>query len=233
MQILPYDPKVDVIWSTPKPAGVVGLACSTTQKGIYACGVNTSPELIQFLYSAEHGNPLEHAVICLDITQISRACADQLRTHRTCSPTMSSTHYQHHGDHPHRVPYELSYQSTNNFAGVVAAESIELAMQRYNDILERGYHKEDARQILPLSIEVRYMLTINARSLAHLIRLRSCYRNTIETILCTERILNVARQWFYDLFEHVGKPCDLKEGCHEGKMKCKYSEVYERLLQYD
>lgn len=224
VKILPYDPKVEVIWATPNPANVVGMACSTTQKGIYAKGSNTSPELISFLYSAEHGNPLEHAVICFDITQISRACADQLRTHRTCSPTMSSTHYQNHSDHPHRVPIEMEqdYRVCNSIAE---------CMDAYTQLVDH-YGPGDTRQLLPLSIEVRYMLTINARSLAHLIRLRSCYRNTIETILCAERMLKQAELWFPELFMLVGRPCQ-ESSCHEGKMACDKMQVYARLQQYE
>lgn len=228
VKILPYDPKVEIIWSTPKPAEIVGMACSTTQKGIFACGVNTSPKLIQFLYSAEHGNPLEHAVICLDITQISRACADQLRTHRTCSSTMSSTHYQNHSDYPHRVPIEMEQDPA------VYSSTAE-CMNAYEQLVDH-YGTGDTRQLLPLSIEVRYMLTINARSLAHMIRLRSCYRNTIETILCAKRMRAVAVKWFPELFDHVDKPCyeaHNEAGCHEGKMRCNFGEVRRRLEQYD
>lgn len=224
MQILPYDPKVDVIWATPNPMDVVTQACSTTQKGIFSKGGTPTPALIQFLHKADHGNPLEHAVICLDITQVSRACADQLRTHRTCSPTMSSTHYQVHTEYPHRVAHTMT-----NMPGV--EHTLRECMSRYHSLIDNGWYKEDARQLLPLSIEVKYMLTINARSLAHLIRLRACFRNTIETILCADRMWQVAREWFPELFDHVGKPCDF-EGCREGKMRCDKAEVLARLCNY-
>ena len=225
VKILPYDPKVEIIWSTPNPVEVVTRACSNTQKGIFAQEVSPNAALMKFLYSAEHGNPLEHAVISFDITQISRACADQLRTHRITSPTMSSTHYQDHSDYPHRVSLLMVDEP-------YTVNAINCAMEMYHKcIAHRDLPKEDARQLLPLSIEVRYMLTINARSLAHLIALRSCYRNTIETILCADRIWQVAHQWFPELFDHVGKPCDF-EGCHEGKMRCNKQAVKERLDQY-
>lgn len=223
VKILPYDPKVEGLWATPRPAEIVGLACSTTQKGIYTRGANSSPELISFLYSAGHGNPLEHAVICLDITQISRACADQLRTHRTCSPTMSSTHYQDHSSYPHRVAVEM----VNDPA---VRSSIEKSVNTYEQLIDH-YGKGSARQLLPLSTEVRYMLTINARSLAHLLSLRMCYRNTIETILCAERMHYVAHSWFPELFSHVGRPCNFK-GCHENKMRCDFIGCQEELQQY-
>lgn len=226
VKILPYDPRVDIIWSTPNPVEVVTRACSNTQKGIFAQEVRPNAALMQFLYTAEHGNPLEHAVISFDITQISRACADQLRTHRMTSPTMSSTHYQDHSDYPHRVSLD-----TVNEPYMV--EAINCSMEMYHRcVAHRGTLKEDARQMLPLSTEVRYILTINSSSLAHMLYTRMCYRNTIETILCAKRMHAAAVSWFPELFERVGRACD--EGkCKEGKMRCSYTHVADRLHQYD
>ena len=226
VKILPYDPKVEIIWSTPNPVEVVTRACSNTQKGIFAQEVSPNAALMKFLYSAEHGNPLEHAVISFDITQISRACADQLRTHRITSPTMSSTHYQDHSDYPHRVSLPMVDEP-------YVVNAINCAMEMYHKcVAHRDLPKEDARQLLPLSTEVRYILTINAQSLAHMLYTRMCYRNTIETILCAERMHRATMTWFPELFEHVGRSCD--EGhCKEGRMRCDMARVHERLLQYD
>lgn len=225
VKILPYDPRVEIIWSTPNPVEVITRACSNTQKGIFAQDVSPNAALVKFLYTAEHGNPLEHAVISFDITQISRACADQLRTHRITSPTMSSTHYQDHSNYPHRVPIEMVDDGLT--AGVLAS-----VMTNYKRLIDSGEQKEYARQTLPLSTEVRYILTINAQSLAHMLYTRMCYRNTVETILCAERMHRAAMTWFPELFEHVGRSCD--EGhCKEGKMRCDMARVHERLMQYD
>lgn len=226
VKILPYNPKVKVLWSTPKPALIVTKACSVTQKGIFANVDSPSSVLIKFLLDADHGNPLEHAVICFDISQISRACADQLRTHRMCSPTMSSTHYQDHSDHPHRMPIEMC---SDGLIGWVD-EGLEFMIKAYN-MTKHAAHAE-ARQILPLSIEVRYMLTINARSLAKMLPMRMCYRNTIETILCAERVRRQAVEWFPELFGWIEKPCVFGK-CKEGKMACDHKAVEQRLMSYE
>ena len=225
--ILPYDPKVEILWATPNPANVVTHACSVTQRGIFALGVGLTcdkAKLVQFLYNAGHGNPLEHAVISFDITQISRACADQLRTHRMASHTMSSTHYQDHGGYAHRVSHEM-------LADASFRQVIETAMHGYDLAIETDLLKEDARQLLPLSTEARMILTINARSLMHMLPLRMCYRNTTETVLLAERLCKAAHSWFPELFACAMKPCDY-EGCKEGKMKCNYAAVEKRLKQY-
>ena len=228
--ILPYDPKVEVLWATPNPAEAVTHACSVTQRGIFALGVGLTcdkAKLVQFLYNAGHGNPLEHAVISFDITQISRACADQLRTHRMASHTMSSTHYQDHGGYTHRVDSWEFITDKHLVSG-----AIEHAMAAYHKLTaHRDVPVSVARQILPLSTEARMILTINARSLMHMLPLRMCYRNTVETILLAERLCKAAHSWFPELFACAMKPCDY-EGCKEGKMKCNYAAVEKRLKQY-
>ena len=227
--ILPYDPKVEVLWATPNPVDAVTRACSVTQRGVFFNDKETSlpsgqAKLIQFLYRAGHGNPLEHAVISFDITQISRACADQLRTHRMASHTMSSTHYQDHTDYKHRVSREILADTSLPLA-------IETAMHGYDLAIRTGLPKEDARQLLPLSTEARMILTINARSLMHFLPLRMCYRNTVETVLLAERISAAAWDWFPELLACAMKPCDY-EGCKEGKMKCDYLAAKKRVEQY-
>lgn len=225
MQILPYDPKVEVIWSTLNPTEVIGRACDVTQKGMFSNGKDASPQLIKYLYEADHGSPLEHAVICMEISQISRACADQLRTHRMTSPTMSSTHYQDHSNNTHRVAKEL-------IDNPYAIASIKKSMSMYETLIETGIPVHEARQILPLSIEVKYLLTINARSLAHLLSTRLCYRNTIETILCANAILADAQAWFPELFIYVDTQCNTGS-CKQGKMKCNLADTYMLLEQYE
>ena len=227
--IMPYDPKVEVLWATPDPLDVVASACSVTHKGAFALGADqyTDKErLIHFLHRAGHHSPFEHAVISLDITQISRACADQLRTHRMASHTMSSTHYQDHSGYVHRVSYDV-------LADPMLQVTIDTSMAGYALAIKTGLLKEDARQLLPLSTETRVILTINARSLAHMLPLRMCYRNTIETVLLAERIREVVYSWFPVLFACAMRPCDYDSiGCREGKMACNMAAAKKRAEQY-
>ena len=223
VNILPYDPKVEVLWATPSPAEQVIRACSVTQKGVFAGEAEPNAALIKFLLRAGHGSPLEHAVISFDISQISRACADQVRTHRVASHTMSSTHYQDHSGYAHRVSHEM--------INVPTRDAITTLIHEYMWNLTNGILKEDARQALPFSIEVRQILTINARSLVNFLTLRMCYRNTTETILLAEHIHKAAVAWFPELFTYVGKACDFG-GCKEGKMACDKATREKGLDQY-
>ena len=216
VKLLPYDPKVEVLWSTPEPAWLIATAAENTMKGIFAKEEVKRWDIASFLYKANHGSPLEHAVICFDISQISRACLDQLARHRLGSFTSSSQHYQDHSDYPLRVSLPMSHND-----GVRG--QCEDAMQAYSEMLGQGHPKEEARMLLPMATEVRVIWTVNARSLANFVNLRACRRNVMEMVLLATRVKQHANKWFPELFDHVGPDCCQPWIlCRQGKMRCDF-----------
>ena len=224
-KLFSYNPQVHAIWATPNPATVVTEAATTTQKGVFTKAGPPKELLIRYLHKAKHTNPLEHAVISFRISQISRACADQLRTHRIASSTMSSTHYQDHTLVPYRVPYMLvENQSVKN--------NLDRMSQIYSDLVQAKCDKEHARQILPMAVEVRYILTINAVSLAHLLRLRMCFRNVVEMVMLARKMHHSASLWFPELFQHVGPAC-FEDKCQEGHLRCDFQTREEEIARHE
>lgn len=212
--ILPYDPKVEVLWSTPNPTHAVCTATSNTMKGILAGEINPSSAVVKFLYQANHGSPLEHAVICFEVTQISRACMDQLRTHRMGSFTASSQHYQDHREYKAYMSSRLS--QCNNGPTI-----LHTVVDEYAKAIDNGMPKEEARQFLPMAMEARVIWTVNARSLANFLNLRLCRRNTEEMILLAKTVRHKADMWFPALFGHVSMDCAQEHTkCRQGKMAC-------------
>ena len=230
IQLHKYSPKVTTLWSTPDPAIQVARACSNTQKGLFAGDPHASSKLIEFVHKADHGSTLEHAVISFDITNISRSCADQLRTHRMASWTMSSTHYQDHSAYPHFVGADLYEDEVLRHQAISAIHS---SINTYVNMTKgpKAVPVEEARQMLPLSSGARMILTINARSLTNLLKTRMCYRNTTETVLVADLLWLRAVGWFPELFKYVGKPCDF-DGCKEGKMQCDKSSRLKDIRRY-
>lgn len=233
-KVLPYSPKVDVIWVTPNPLDVVSRACSTNMRGMMLDETPTTNEdLPGYLFKAGHGTPLEHAVICMDISCISRACLDQLRTHRIGSFSSSSQHYQDHRNYNFRVSH-LTLEQCKKTTGI----SIEYAMREIADSYahlmdEHKIAKEDARMLLPMATESRILWTVNARSLVNFLTLRLCYRNVTEMVLLACQVYKTAYSWFPELFCHVKRECYLPCGCRQGKMKCDMLKRVEELYQYE
>ena len=217
MQIKPYDPRIVTINATHNPTGIVAMAAHNTQLAprstLLAAPANHNSALIKYLVEAGHTSVLEHAHITFVIDQISRGCADQLRTHRMGSWTVSSTHYNKHED----VTYYMDIMSCGNPA------IIEQLIQHHElYIKERERIGAEARQMLPLATETRLMWTVNARALLNFFRVRLCERNMQEMVMCAYRILEQAKEWFPELFclPYVGPDCEYI-GCTQGSMACK------------
>lgn len=209
----PYAPKAQVIWSTPHPANVVALAAQQTMKKNPEIKGNPSA-LLSFLISADHLNPVEHAVICFRITDVSRACFDQHVRHRIASYTSSSQHYQDYTSYDCFVhPYMVNDERVQK----AHAE----AVNAYALLMQDGEAKEEARMLLPMSAGVNVVVTMNARSLINFLQLRLCRRNVQEMQMLATAMHSMCCDWFPELFSMIGPYCFMHNGrCNQGKMSC-------------
>lgn len=212
------DMEIDVLQQTPNPAGIVGLACRITQKQ----SANLSPaskKTVQFLYTAGHDSILEHAVITVFISGVSRSFLAQITRHRMASYTSASQHYQNYSGYPHIMDGKMEDR-------LVTHDLIDRIEVVYDKLVESGMPVEEARQILPGSKAVNLIWTINARSLAHFLNIRLCRRNVKEMRVFARKMWIVAKNWFPELFDGVGTDCEFGE-CRQGFMKpevCKQLE---------
>ena len=98
----------------------------------------------------------------------------------------------------------------------------------YDEFVEAGIPKEDARYILTNATETKIVVTMNARSLMHFFNLRCCYRAQWEIRELATEMLKLVKQVAPNLFKKSGPPC-LYGKCPEGKMSCgKMIEVKEK-----
>lgn len=228
VKLLPYDPRVNIQWATPNPLYQICNAATNTMKGIFAKEQVANTKIPSFLYRANHGSPLEHAVISFELTQISRACLDQLVRHRMGSFTSSSQHYQDHRDYPMRVSINMANPDAT------WTNLMDTVMSEYAWALDNDVAKEEARMLLPMSTEVRVIWTVNARSLANFINLRTCRRNVMEMLLLATRVRKQAQEWFPELFDDVGPDCTQPWVlCRQGNMQCDFFNRNEEMKLYD
>lgn len=209
----PYAPKVTRLWATPHPMDVVALAAQQTMKKNPTLMQNPT-RLLSFLLQAGHLSPVEHAVICFRITDVSRACFDQHVRHRIASYTSSSQHYQDYTSydcfvHPYLVDDERVQKAH--------AETL----NAYALLMQDGEAKEEARMLLTMSAGVNVIVTMNARSLINFLQLRLCRRNVQEMQMLAVAMHTMCREWFPDLFSMVGPYCFMNNGqCNQGNMSC-------------
>lgn len=118
---------------------------------------------------SKHNSILEHISYTFRIEGISRACSHQIVRHRVgMSPSQRSQRYV-----KEKTPEYITPQSIIDKMGAeYFSTRMELIWDWYNEMLATGVPAEDARFILTNATETKFVYTMNAASLRHLLELR-------------------------------------------------------------
>lgn len=163
-------------------------------------------KLLRKLLKLGHLSPLEHAVATLEISGISRACADQLLRHRHISAVVESQRSVDLREASFIVPPSIS-QSPE--ALEIWRWACSVTREAYARLLELGVPLEDARFLIPMGVATRLVVTANLRAWRELLekRLRPEAQWEIRA-LCKEvlRVLHdLAPTVFEDLWRAHGE----------------------------
>ena len=144
--------------------------------------------LLRYLVQHKHWSPFEHGHATFEI-ETSKAIGIQLIRHRSFAFQEFSQRYQdvnHLGDIFEsielRAQCEDNRQSSTEVInpllsnGVFSNKNIEIHFERchklYNDLLEAGVAREQARMVLPLATTTKIHMTGSIRSWVHFLELR-------------------------------------------------------------
>ncbi len=172
---------------------------------------------IEYLMLAGHWGPFEHPVITLGIEDMSRVTLAQLTRHRIASFDIQSGRYARMKMERFNIPPSFHAEEVVSRKG--GKEQIKLgedvrfeawnsllhhAFEVYDMFREAGIPVEDARFILPEGISIHGHMTVNARSLMHIIALRTLGDAQWEIQDLTNQALERAKEWMpltFSLFE--------------------------------
>jgi thymidylate synthase (FAD) len=222
--------KVELINYTPQPERTVAVAARMcySDADIDELLENMSDEkvrsFLQKLVDLGHESPIEHASFTFAIEGISRACSHQLVRHRLASYSQKSQRYVKEDQFQYVIPPSYIDKGIEDRF----EERMKIIQQWYNEDIEAGIPKEDARYNLPNACQTQLMVTMNARELWHFFRLRCCLRAQWEIRTVAESMLREVKKVAPLLFEKAGPAC-VYGPCSEGKMNCgKSKEVRAR-----
>jgi len=214
------DMQVQLIRATNTPAHLVGLAQAITMKQDLTNVPPITHKQVNFLVNAEHTSLLEHVTYTFLIQGVSRSFLAQITRQRTASPTSGSQHYQVYSDYDCAVTEELAVHPAMQ-------DILQSIFSTYTNMLATGIPKEEARQVLPNAACVNYLWTIDARNLFFFLRQRLCNRNVEEMRVFANKVLNLVKQHFPELFDLAGPQC-FKGECKQGFLQC-YRGYWEAL----
>ena len=221
--------KVKLLEHTPHPERVVAMAARLCYS---AAGAEELAEkmtdeqvekLVDKIIQMGHASTMEHVSFTFGIEGVSRVLTHQLVRHRLASYSQQSQRYVAEHDFEYILPPSIAerLEASERFKALM--ENIQ---QAYNDLVESGVPKEDARYVLANATETKIVVTMNARSLMHFFNLRCCNRAQWEIRELAYKMLAEAKAVAPLLFKNAGASCVATGHCPEGAMTCgKFAEM--------
>ena len=198
--------KVTLITSTANAEELCGQAAAVSTN-------SKNPEsALRHSLESGHMSILEHAVFTFKIEGLSRVALAQLTRHRLASFVVQSQRYVKLKEPEMVIPESIANSEFCVEAKGIMAEASEL----YQRMVEAGIPCEDARYVLPQSVETDLVMTMNARELLHFFSLRTCNRAQWEIRKVADEMLKICRQVAPVIFERAGPGC-VRGHCPEKK----------------
>lgn len=215
--------KVKLISHTPEPQRAVAMSARLCYSPVGAeqlvekMSDEQVAKLVSKIVDMGHSSTLEHASFTFAIEGVSRVLTHQLVRHRIASYSQQSQRYVSEHDFEYILPPTVA-------ANAAAKEKFEALMDKirttYDELVELGVHKEDARYCLANATETKIVVTMNARALLNFFSLRCCTRAQWEIRKMAELMLAEVRQVAPLLFEKAGPTCVTSGYCDEGELTC-------------
>lgn len=214
--------RVELIAHTPEPERVVAAAarlCYSARGAQELFDRLSDAEvktLITRLRSMGHTSPFEHAQFTFAIEGISRVTSHQLVRHRIASYSQKSQRYVSENNFDFVIPPAVADNPKAKELYLQAMKGLQVVYQE----LCAAVPKEDARYVLPNSVETKIVATFNARSLLNFFRLRCCQRAQWEIRELAQRMLELVKEVAPNLFAQAGPNCVVLGYCPEGEFSC-------------
>jgi thymidylate synthase (FAD) len=215
--------KVNLIWHTPEPQRVVAMAARLCYSPVGAEQLAESmsdeqvEKLVGKIVDLGHWSTLEHVSFTFAIEGVSRVLTHQLVRHRIASYSQQSQRYVSEHDFEYIVPQSIA---ANAKAAAKFTELMKQIRDTYDELIELGVHKEDARYCLANATETKIVVTMNARALLNFFTLRCCERAQWEIRQMAEGMVEQVKQAAPLLFKKAGPTCVAEGYCGEGAMTC-------------
>lgn len=225
---------VTLLEHTPEPERVVAMAARLCYASVGAKELSERlsdekvKEMVRKMVAIGHGSTLEHASFTFGVEGVSRVLTHQLVRHRIASYDQQSQRYV--------ASHGFQYITPPKIAGNPAAKAkfdalMEEIRASYDELVELGVPKEDARYVLANAAETKILITMNARSLLHFFNLRCCLRAQWEIRQMANRMLAEVKKVAPTLFHNAGASCVNTGLCPEGDMTCGHLEDMLKLRE--
>ena len=180
---------VQLLSITPNPEAIIARCARVSHRSEARASPESDAKLIRRLIELGHESVLEFASATFLLEGLSRACANQLTRHRLASFVQESMRYVDVRDRDFVWPHTLLTSPLRPGVESLLAQAKAL----YEQALELGIPKEDARYVLPLGLETRLVVAANFRQWRHILKLRASAEAQWEIREVCREVLNILR----------------------------------------
>lgn len=143
---------------------------------------------------------LDHVVYMFEIEDCSRVTTHQLVRHRAVSYDQESQRFSAATREGVVTPPSVT---SNEAAYAAYDEGLKAVYAAYEKMVAAGIPKEDARYILPSAIKTKLVMTLNARSLMHLVWQRTALQAQWEIRELATRLHSLAKEATPELWTKI------------------------------
>lgn len=174
-------------------------------------------KLIRQVVSSDHTSTIEHVSFTFAIEGVSRVLTHELVRHRIASYSHQSQRYVSAENFQYIIPptVKAKKEALKKFEQIITEDQ-----KVYNQLLEIGIPKEDARFVIPNAIETKIVVTMNARSLFNFLKRRMCNRAQWEIRTLAYKMHALLMKVAPNIFQYAGSTCRTEKICWEGKLNC-------------
>ncbi|MEN6568142.1 MAG: FAD-dependent thymidylate synthase [Veillonellales bacterium] len=215
--------KVKLICHTPEPERTVAMSARLCYSPVGAEQLAESmseeqiDKLVQKIVELGHASTMEHVSFTFAIEGVSRVLTHQLVRHRIASYSQQSQRYVGEHNFEYILPPSVA---ANETARTKFSSLMDQIRSAYDELVDLGIPKEDARYCLANATETKIVVTMNARTLLHFFQVRCCMRAQWEIRQMAEMMLAEVRKAAPLLFKNAGPTCVTQHYCSEGTMTC-------------
>jgi thymidylate synthase (FAD) len=190
--------KVELLFVTPNSEEKIESAGRTSYLSFNRQKEGSEKKFIRMLIKRGDFSVLEHAYATFRISGVSRAFTHQLVRHRLCSFTQQSQRNINESDFKYVEPNSIL---RNEKAHEIYVKYLSEVRNVYKELLSVGIKYEDARYVLPNSIESQIVVTANFREWRHIMELRGSPEAQWEIRKVSVEILKILKQHAPTVFE--------------------------------
>lgn len=219
VRLLGYIPEVERIIA----AGTKATRSKPTDDLLGGITLEEARSLVGRIVAQGHEGIVEFAFFIFSVSGVSRVLTHQLVRHRIASYLQLSSREVDLSKSDFVVPHSIE---DNADAKKIFSRVIDFARSSYNKLLRIGIPKEDARYLLPDSIETHILIGMNARSLNNFFGLRLCKKAQWEIRELADKMRKLVKDKFPSLFWSEPRPCVIRGICPQ-RNTCGFSKTNE------